>query len=342
MASKRMVWGAVVIGLVATAFLGWLGTAWVAQRTVGDRAEDARRDARAAGGTATANAETVEALLAASQSAVRGGMPERALAILEGAVAEHGGDADLRLALAELLVRTGEHGAALSQFEAVLASGERPADVWYAAGTVARLAGRPGRAVELLSEASSRDPGSAVYALHLGQARLALGQIEAAKADLLRAGALDEGLAIVWGTLAEIALRENSGELARDLAARARGLEPGVGAWRVIEARALNRTGDPRSALAVLAALGTGEARSDGVLRTKGESHGLLGRPGDAAEMYAEAWRAEPGRTHLAYESAVWFERAGDGEAALEMARSAAAGGEARASGLVERLEGTP
>ncbi len=297
------------------------------------RAETRARDA------AVASAAQADALLGVARDAVRSGSPERAVAILKQAVAEHPADEELRLALAELLLRTGDARGSLEQYEAVLTGGaDQPAEVWYAAGAVARVAGQADRAVALLERAVEGEPGSATYAVALGQARLAVGDAEGAKADLVRAGALDGSIALVWGTLAEIHLRENSPGLARDLAKRARELEPGVGAWRVIEARALNRLGEPEGALAVLGALSPKERRTGGVLTTIGQSYGLLERPADAGEEYAQAWRAEPGRVELAYEAALWFERAGEAERARDLARAAVAGGEERGRAVLERL----
>lgn len=299
----------------------------------------AEREATRARDAMVASAVQADALLGAAQDAVRAGAPERAVAILKQSIAEHPSDEELRLALAELLLRTGDAAGALEQYEAVLASGhDQPAELWHAAGSVARVAGRADRAVTLLAEAVQREPGSAAYAVALGQARLALGDVGGAKADLVRAGSLDASIALVWGSLAEIHLQENAPGLARDLARRARELEPDVAVWRVIEARALNRLGEPEAALAVLAALAPRERHTGGVLTTLGQSYGLLDRPADAAREYAEAWRADPARGDLAYEAALWFERAGETERAREMARTAVAGGEERGRGLLERL----
>ncbi|MEM7756296.1 MAG: hypothetical protein AAF297_11735, partial [Planctomycetota bacterium] len=123
-------------------------------------------------------------------------------------------------------------------------------------------------------------------------------------------------------------------EIARDMARRARELEPTVTAWRVIEARASNRLGDADTALILLGGVGPESATNDGVLRTKGEAFGLLGRPGDAARMYAEAGRP--------YDAAVWFERAGEIESAITAARRAASAGDERGAGLVARLTAAP
>ncbi|MEM1185093.1 MAG: tetratricopeptide repeat protein [Planctomycetota bacterium] len=276
-----------------------------------------------------APAATAEALLEAARAAVRSDEPEKGVAVLRSAVGQFPEDPDLRLALAEVLVRTGDYQGATDQFAFVISAGGADAQTLYAAGSVARNAGQPERAVAWLAEASQRAPADPAIALHLGQARLALGETASAKADLLRAATLDEGLAIAWGTLGEIALRENNSGIARDMARRARGLEPTVAAWRVIEARALNRLGAPADALQVLAGVGPDAKASDGVLKTQGESFGLLGRPEEAAALYESVGRD--------YDAALWFERAGLMGEALAAARRAAEAGDHRANALVER-----
>ena len=273
---------------------------------------------------------TSQAVIDASQAALRADEPERGVAMLSSAIAQHPGDTELRLALAELLVRTGDHAAAADQFAEVIAAGDADAGTLYAAGSVARLAGQTERAIEWLAEASRREPANPNYAVHLGQARLAIGDSAAAKADLMRAVTLDEGLALAWGTLGEIHLQENDADIANDMARRARKLEPDVVAWRVIEARSLNRLGNPETALAVLRAAGPESARMDGVLSTRAASYGLLKQPGEAAEMYAEAGRP--------YDAALWFERAGDTAQATESAEAAVRGGDERARAILQRL----
>jgi len=226
-----------------------------------------------------ASAATVDALLEAARVAVRTEEPGRGVAILSAGVAEHPADVELRLALAELLVRTGDHAAAADQFAEAIALGTIDGATLYAAGSVARLTGQNDRAADWLGRAVRAEPANPGYAVHFAQTLLARGDVEGAKAELVRAVALDESLAIAWGTLGEIHLRENNAELARDMARRARVLEPAVTAWRVIEARALNRLGEPRLALEVLAAVGPEAEGVGAVERLREQSRGLLGGP---------------------------------------------------------------
>ncbi len=69
--------------------------------------------------------------------------------------------------------------------------------------------------VELLEPVVEWEPRSAAVAYHLGRARLALGQLERAEGDLLRASRLDPSLALPHYQLAEVYKRQGKSEAAR-------------------------------------------------------------------------------------------------------------------------------
>ncbi len=293
-----------------------------------------------AGGDRPAPARTVQAVLRAAADYMQAGERAKAEAVLSAAVREHPANADLRLAFGEVLVALGRPGEAYREYEAAIASGADGAATHFAAGTVASMAGLPDRAVEHFAAAQAADPTRADYPLYLAQVQLRQGDVQRAKVNLLLAARLDEGRAVVWGTLAEVALRENKADLALQHVARAREIEPRVTAWRVVEARALNRLGEPERALLALRGVEGADTRSLPVLRLMGECCGLLGKPGDAAREFAQASDASPGDAELAFEAATWMERAEDVAGALAFARRAAELGHAGAKEMAARLGG--
>ncbi|MEN0020616.1 MAG: tetratricopeptide repeat protein [Planctomycetota bacterium] len=276
----------------------------------------------AAEASEVASIETSDAVLESAAKLIREGKTEQAATVLRAAVREHPDEQAFRVSLARALVLLDDSAEGYRQYEAALAIGPRPAELEFQAGTVASMAGLPERAIEHYSAARSAEPGHPDYPLYLGQVKLATGELDEARASLLAAALLDEERAVVWGTLAEIALRKNEATLAVQHAARARELEPRVTAWRLIEARALKRAGDAERALAVLDGVEPADAGSASVLRLASECLGLLGEPAEAARRYTEvaSVRTGEGVAALALEASTWNERAGDVTAAIEMA----------------------
>lgn len=277
-------------------------------------------------------------ILRAAQAAAMQGEPGKAVAMLNEAIGRYPATQALYTTLGTILVGQRQPAEAYAQYEKALAVGPRTAELEFTAGTVAGLADRPDRAVEHFAAASAQEPANAKIALHLGQAQMKLNQDDAARASLVRSLKLDENQAIAWGMLAEISLRQNSAPMALQHIEKARRLEPGTLAWRIIEARAHRRENNPRAALETLAGLSDAEKRQDAVLRLMAECYGMLGRPGDAASLYASASDAQPEAADLAFEAAVWMERAGDAARARDLARRAAELGHEKARALAEKL----
>jgi tetratricopeptide (TPR) repeat protein len=203
------------------------------------------------------------------------------------------------------------------------------------------MVGEYDRAVEHLSMAQAADPHSADYAIHLGQAQLQLGHMLEAKASLLRAAQLDPDRSNTWGMLAEIAMRENAAELALQHIEKARRLAPSVTAWRVIEARARKRLNDPSGALGVLFEVSDAERRDPAIIKLMSECHGMLREPEKALRLYAAAIVRSPEDANLLFDGALWAERAGEIDQAIDWAQRAAAGGHPAASNVAARLRHT-
>jgi len=300
-----------------------------------------RSPAPAGAGTGSARgAMALEAVLDAGERYLREGDAGKAAAVLSEGVRDYSQSQALRLSYAKVLVSLRRFAEAYEQYEKALAIGPREPGIEFAAGGVASEAGLRERALEHYAAAVAGEPGNARYAMFLGQAQMQAGDLPAATGSLLRATRLEPDLAIAWGTLAEVALRQNRSELAIQHIARARALEPNLLAWRIIEARARKRLGDPRGALMLLDGLDPPELYEPPVRRIMVEAYGMLGRTADAARYLGSAADADRTDGQLAYEAAVWARRAGDEGGSRELARRAVTLGNERARSLLEEKPG--
>lgn len=287
-------------------------------------------------------AGAIEAVLDAADSLVRDGEFGRAEAAIAGAIARHPGDQELRLAHAGVLVMLERHEEAYRAYEAALAIGPRTPETEFNAGTLALRLNLLERAEEHFSAAQAADGSDARFPLYLAQVLIRRDRAEEARKNLLIATRLDENLAIAWGSLAELSLRDNEPTIAQQLAARARALEPEVAAWRVIEARALNRLGRAAESAPLLEALSDESRHTLPVLRLLGETYGMLREPERAAAEFESAALARPADGELLFETAVWMERAGRSEDALRYARAAGALGIDAGDAMATRLAAEP
>lgn len=307
-----------------------------------------------AGGAAASNTPAPGAVAAGMEAAARyqaAGKFSEAAAILAKLTEVDPTDLSVRTAYGQTLMGLKRYDEAYKQYEAALsvmpagsvqriAAGEDKAggQLHFEAGTCANMAGLSDRAIEHYSMAQTADRREPRYPLYLAMVQLKSGGQEnqaAAVASLMRAVHLNPDLGEAWGTLAEIAMRNDQLGIAAQHLERARALQPEVVRWRVVEARLLNRRGQAENAAALLTALPPAQRRDPALLGVLGESYGLMKRPGDAATMYAEAFAAvAPPNAELAYQSALWFERAGEPARAAGMARSAVLLGHKDASRL--------
>ncbi len=291
-------------------------------------------------GPAVATPETAAAVLDTAHRMLAEDRVGEASAVLAEAVRTYPDDAEIRRMHGDVLMQQEQFGAAYSAYEAVLALGQRDAGVEFTAGTLASMTGQPGRALEHFAAAAAAEPGNADYALYHGQALIAEGEIDAGRAQLVRATVIDGERAVAWGALAELALRENKVSMALQHAAKARELEPERTAWRVIEARAATRGGEPQRALDVLEGLDDAQRAQPGVLEAMGAAYGMMREPGKALAAYERAVRHTTSDPALTLEAALWAERAGEVERAIELAERAGMLGEPRGADLAGRLRG--
>lgn len=283
--------------------------------------------------------EAIRAALDSARALMQRSEWSKASTILAAAAAEHPGDQEVRIALAEALLAQRKNAESYEQYEKALAIGPREPKLEFAAGQVAAQAGLTERAIEHFSMVQSADPRNAAAPLMLGMMQRQAGQLDAAKASLLRAANLDPASAFAWGALADIALGENNLGLALQHIGKARQIQPESKEWRLIEARTLARQGEPEKALLVLLPMDPSQRREPAVVRLIAQCHGMLGRHGDAAAAWVEAAAGEPENADVHMEAATALERAGQSAQALEHAKRAEALGHKAAADLVARLE---
>jgi Tfp pilus assembly protein PilF len=273
------------------------------------------------------------AILDSARVYLREDEPGKAEAILREAIEQSPRDQDFRTLYAETLLRVGRPHDAYQHYEHAIAVGPDHAELRHAAGTVANTVGLPQVALVHYHKAQTLNPASPKHPLYLAQIQRKLGQTDEAKASLLRAAKLDPSLAQAWGSLAAIALDENKLSVARGFVERAREAEPSSHGWRLLQAKILRRGNDPEAALRLLSPLDRETLLADpGLLEEQAMCLGMLGRPAEAAALYADAVERldrlppddRPDRyADLLRETARWYERAGEDDVAALYARRA-------------------
>lgn len=278
--------------------------------------------------------------LDAARKSLQTGQPAAANAILTKLVERYPGDHDAHSLYAEALLGLGEPAAALGEYEKAIEIGPDFAALRFAAGSAANMAGKPELAELHFLRAQAMDTANSQYPLYLGTVQRNLGRTVEAQASLLRAVKLSPDLANAWGQLADMALSENKLSLASQHIARARTLEPSSENWRLIEARILRRQNKPEAAARLLMAIETTSRQTNPmILHELGLCFGMLSRPDEAADLFAEAVDMRPDDPELLYQAALWHDRADRPDRALGYATRAAELGHASASALVERLQ---
>lgn len=247
----------------------------------------------------------------------------QAKAVLDEALQTWPTEQQLHVQLAEVFVAMERPGDAHASYERALATGTRTAEIEFAAGTAASAAGKLDRAAEHFAAAQTARPNDYLAPLFLAQVQVKQNQLSEAKKNLLLSATLKPEIAITWGTLAEIALRENVVTLAVQHAQRARDLEPTNALWRLLEARALKRDNKPSQALALFEGMEPADLLEPSIVQLLGECYGLAGRPKDGALMFEKLVSAESTRGDLVLLTAQWWERAGDNAKAMQWAQRA-------------------
>lgn len=270
-----------------------------------------------------AKLDTLDAVLNAAKTYTQQDELGKAEAVLRQGIIQWPEEPRLYVSLGELLVSRKKPADAYEQYEKALSLGKRDPEVEFAAGTVANMANLPERALEHYAAVQAANPTDKRVAIYMAQVQLKLDQVNEAKANLLIAGKLDPDNPMVWGTLAEVALRENKVDLALSHVSKARQAEPDNLMWRLVEGRAKARQAKPEEALQLFVGLGELDKRDPAVLAIMSECYGMLKRPGDAAALYAKAADAEPTAGELSMQAALWHQRAGNLDKAITYAKRA-------------------
>lgn len=286
-----------------------------------------------------ASTATIDAILNSAHEYMKREEPAKAEAVLAAATREHPEEQGLHVMHAEALAALQRGEEAYAAYERALAVGPREGEIEFAAGTLASMLGKLDRAVEHYQAAQTSTKSDPRPSLFLAQVLVKQRKPTEAAASLAVAARLGPELAVVWGTWAQIELDANRATLAQQHAARARELEPRVTLWRLLEARALLRQNQAEGALALLVGLDELEKRDPVVLGAIGESLGMLGRPGEAADLYVKAAAADTSNGQLWLDTALWLERAGRGDEAVHHAKHAAMLATPGAREVAARLE---
>ncbi len=295
--------------------------------------------ASSGGASGRMTAIEVQTALSGARQYLRDGEPGKAEAILQEAIAAAPADQDARILMGEALLGLERPRDAYERYVEAIAIGPDHAELEFATAAVANTAGLPDRAEEHYWKAQTLDPTNPKHPLYLAQIQRKLGRSDEAKASLLRATKLEPGLAIGWGVLADMALEENKLSLARQHIAKARAIEPANTRWRLIEARILKRDNEPEAAVRLLRSLPDDELLADpNLLAEAAACYAMLSRPDDAAGLFMLASARSPDDAALAFDAAVWLDRAGRPSDAEVFASAAANRGHQKARELLNNL----
>lgn len=317
-----------VAALLGAAFAGW--TIWRVANAPAPVAPETPE------GPGIADTQTVEAVLATVKQLINDGQPSAAETVLSRAVRQFPSDQDLKLSYGDLLMSWQRWGEAYDQYLAAIELGPVPAPVQFSAGTLASMTDRPALAAAHFTTAMRLDPGEPNYPMYLASAQLKLNQTSEAKASLAIAVRMAPDRAQVWGMLAQIALTENKLEIAAQHIAKARAIQPAAPVWLLMDARIEKRRGRPERALDLLHTLPQQEMDLPDTMRLLAECYGMLGRPAEAASRYVDAAERRPDDADLAFEAALWLDRANERDEALAWADRAADRGHPRARAWIE------
>lgn len=285
-------------------------------------------------GTQGSDARKVDAILDSVDASLRSGKSAEAEAIVKGGVEQYPGDQRLHIALAELMLGKNDLGAAYESYLRALASGDRDAKLEFQAGTVASMLGKLDRALEHYAAAQTADATNAEYPLYLGQIQLQLGKLDEARASLVRSGHINPDDGRVWGSLAEIALRENKLDVALQQIEKARAIQPRITLWRFIEARIHARAGRPEKTVELLIGLDSAERTSEPLARVLADALSALHRDSEAADVLAQASDRTPDNANLAFDAAVRARKVASDDRFLRLRERAAKLGHAGAANL--------
>jgi tetratricopeptide (TPR) repeat protein len=318
----------VIVVMVLLAGVGVVGVVQLLKKAPAPVKADAGKNAASLSDAAKAAGQ--------ADSLISNGEYTKAQAQLAKDIEKSPNDQTLRLLMAKALVAQQKYEPALAEYEKAIEIGPAEAALHAEVGHVAQVAKKLDDAERHFMLASKKNPQADEYAFRLAVIQDQQGQLLQAKGSLLRAVNLNPEHALAWGQLADIELRQNNPKLAIQHIEKARAIQPDQIAWKIIEARARKRANDPSTAAAILGALPWDQQKRPEVLSLIAECLGMLAKPAEAAEVYARAASEKSDDAALAYETALWYQRAKDDAKSKDWARKAKALGHAGADELLK------
>jgi tetratricopeptide (TPR) repeat protein len=285
-----------------------------------------------------AQTQSLEEILGAVQVYVRNEDYASALQVLEGAVSSYPGDQELRYSLGDLYLLTNQPALAYEQYLAGIEIGPESWNAHFNAGTIANTIDNPEIAEGHYLAAMRMDPSNPDTPLYLAAIQQKLNKLDEAKSNLALAGKMNPSDTRVLMMRAEIAMRENKPTIALDLSRKAREIEPNELGLILMEARALKRMRETEQAVELLTALPMEQAIVPDAVKLLAECLGALGQIDDAASRVMDAADRQPANAELCFEAALWLQRAGRSDEAVEWATQSAGMGNERAQQWLSSL----
>jgi tetratricopeptide (TPR) repeat protein len=285
-----------------------------------------------------AQTESVEEILGAVQVYVQNKQYDQAELVLTSAVSQYVSDQEFRFALGDLYMLQQKTAQAYDQYIAGIEIGPSSAKAEFTAGTLANMLDQTELAEAHYSASMRMDPQNPDTPIYLAAIQMKSNQLENAKLNLALAGRIAPDRARIYAMRSEIALRENKTSIALEQIRKARGIEPNQLGWILHESRVLKRSGQAQSAVDLLIALPQDQLDNPEVAYILAECFGMLSRPGDAASRLMDVAEKHPSDAKLAFETALWLERAEDRERAIEWAMKAVRLGHPQAQGWIDSL----
>jgi len=222
---------------------------------------------------------------------------------------------------AQVLLVKGESSGAYEQLQRSLELDPAQPEIHQLAGAVAEKLGRLDRAGWHYAQAIALDGQRTDYRLKLANVYLRQQQPERARELMLEALRLDSGQHLAYAMLADLYASQNKIDLALDQIQKAIEHTPVAQRSKQIgyvrtRASLLRRANRPQDSLQVLNSLSPRERFDPAVLADVAVSWAMLGQPGKAALEYEAALEAEPTRALWAVEAARWQLKAGNRSAA--------------------------
>ncbi len=288
-----------------------------------------------------AQTETMEEILGAVQVYVQNEQFPQATTVLENAVTQYGGDQELRFALGDLYMLQKRHSDAYAQYIAGIEIGPSSSGAEFTAGTLANMLDRSELAELHYMKSMQMDPKNPDTPVFLAAIQLKMNRLDEAKVNLALAGRLAPDRARIFAMRSEIGMRENKLNIALEQIQKARAIEPNAMPWILQEARVHKRNAEPEKAINLLTAIPDGGTIDPEVAYVLADCFGMIGKPDEAASRLMDLAAIRDQDPKLAFQVALWLERAGERDAAIEWGNKAHSLGNPQASGWIESLPAT-